>query len=85
MWDQDHGLIPNALASYFKPISGLHGHNTRMVTAGKLSVDIPIRTDTHGKKVLKFTGPRIFNTLKDLTFYGSSKTKRHFVKQHKNI
>ena len=76
MWDQDHGLLPNCLASYFKPVNEIHGYNTRMASSGKLSEDIVIRTDTHGKQLFKFIGTRILNKLKDLTIYKNSKSKK---------
>ena len=85
MWDQDHELLPSSFSSFFKPISEIHGHNTRMASSGKLSVNIPIRTESHGKKMLKFTGPRTLNNLKDLTIYNNSKTKNVFLRQHKKL
>ena len=53
MWDQDHKLLPISLARYFKPICEIHGYNTRMASSGKLSVDTPIRTETHGKRMFQ--------------------------------
>ena len=85
MWDQDHKLLPISLARYFKPVNEIHGYNTRMASSGKLSEDIAIRTDTHGKKLFKFTGTRILNKLKDLTIYKNSKTKKVFFKTTQKI
>ena len=83
MWDQVHDLLPNSISISFKPVSQIHGYNTRMVSAGKLS-DI-IHTSTHGKKMFRFNGPRILNNLKDKYFYKNSKSKNVFIKQYKNI
>ena len=79
MWDHDHKLLPNCFSNYFLPVSEVHHYNTRMSTTGKLSENVRIRTETHGKKMLKFIGPRIFNSLKELDFYSLSKTKKHFL------
>ena len=83
MWDQDHDLLPNSISCFFKPVSQIHGYNTRMVSAGKLSENIAIHTSTHGKKMFKFTGPRILNNLKDQHFYNNSKSKNVFIKRYK--
>ena len=83
MWDQDHDLLPNSISCFFKPVSQIHGYNTRMVSAGKLSENIAIHTSTHGKKMFKFTGPRILNNLKDQHFYKNSKSKNVFIKRYK--
>ena len=56
-----------------------------MATSGKLSVQFRIRTETHGKKMLKFTGPRLFNNITNLEFYKDSKTTKAFIRSHKNF
>ena len=83
MWDQDHQLLPMSLSKNFKPVSEIHGYNTRMASYGKLSQDTHIRTETHGKKMFTFTGPRILNKLKDLTLYKNSNNKKGFAQQYK--
>ena len=54
-----------------------------MTSYGKFSEDTHIRTETHGKKMFTFTGPRILNQLKDLTLYKNSNNKKGFVQQYK--
>ena len=43
------------------------------------SENIAIHTSTHGKKMFKFTGPRILNNLKDQHFNNNSKSKNVFI------
>ena len=45
-------LMASSLACLFKPISEIHEYYTGMVSSNKLSVDIPIRTETHKKSLL---------------------------------
>ena len=72
MLEQDHDLLPTSLSSFFKHASQIHGYNTRMASAGKLSDNKTIHTHTHGIKMFKFNGPRILNKLKDKYFYKNS-------------
>ena len=85
MWNYDNGCLPSSLSEYFRPVNETHNYCTRMATSGKLSTDYRIRTETHGKKLLKFTGPRILNNLKELEFYRDSKTSKAFVRNHKQF
>ena len=85
MWDQDHDLLPVCFTQYFQKVSKIHGYNTRMSHLGKLSENIRIRTDTHGRKLLKFYGPRMLNYLKDQSFYSHSNTKNSFSRRYKEF
>ena len=83
MWDYDHNLLPICFSNYFKPVSLTHSYRTRMASTGKLSQNFRIRTETHGKKMLKFIGPRLFNDIIELDIYKNSKYKNGFTKSHK--
>ena len=85
MWDHDHGLLPECFSSYFQPVKQTHNYGTRMATSGKLSETFRIKTETHGKNMLKFAGPRILNTIKDLECYRNSQSKKAFKKKHKSL
>ena len=84
MWDQDHGILPKCFKSYFKQVTGIHTHDTRMATSNKLSENIKVNTKTYGEKMFKFKGPKVLNPLKDLQIYNESKTKVYFRKKYKN-
>ena len=85
MWEHDHDLLPMCFSNYFQKVNEIHTYNTRMSKADKLSVCYPIRTETHGKKMLKFYGPRLLNDLKDLSFYNKAKCKKDFLNYHKRF
>ena len=73
MWDYDHDSLPNAFKGFFTKISD----------ANKLSKTINIKTKVHGSKLFKVQGIEIFNELKNLDFYGTSRTKHSFIRQFK--
>ena len=85
MWDFDHGYLPSCFTDYFHPVSGIHQYGTRMATSGKFSENYRVRTERHGKKMLKFIGPRLLNNLKDTELYKHSKTKTSFIRNHKHF
>ena len=78
MWDYDHGNLPEVFNEYFTKARDVHNYNTRFSTKNKLSENVLVKTDTHGKKMLKFLGPRILNSILELDFYEISKTKVFF-------
>ena len=78
MWDQDHGDLPKCFQSYFQKTSELHSYTTRSSTQNKLSQNLLVNTNLHGKKSLKFLGPRIFNKIVSLNFYNTCKNKNSF-------
>ena len=73
-------LLPSSLNFYFKPLNN-NQHVTRRVTAAKLSENTAINTDTYGKSMLKFLGPKVLNFLKDKDFFTKAKTKTYFIKK----
>ena len=85
MWEYDKGLLPVCFADYFQKVSSMHSHNTRFAAKNKLSENVLIKTDTHGKNMLKLFGTRIFNALVDIDLYHLCKTKQSFTKRHKSI
>ena len=83
MWDQDHGILPQCFTHYFTPVSDIHNYNTRSATSMNLAENVSINTDTHGKKLFKFYGPKFFNNLKQQELYTKSVTKISFIKKYK--
>ena len=83
MWDYDHDSLPNAFKGFFTKISDVHSYRTRAASANKLAKTINIKTKVHGSKLFKVQGIEIFNELKNLDFYGTSRTKHSFISQFK--
>ena len=83
MWDQDHNLLPDCLNKIFVRVADTHSYETRSSAANKLSINAKINTKTHGETLLQYQGPKILNDLKDLKFYGASKTKKSFQAKYK--
>ena len=84
MWEYDHGLLPTCFNNYFKRVRETHEHNTRSNSHNKLSENILVKTDLHGKKMFRFIGPRVFNCIVELNFYKNCKTKQHFKNKIKD-
>ena len=83
MWEYDHNDLPDIFDIYFERAKHTHNHETRFSCSNKLAVNKLVSTDLHGKKLLKFVGPRIFNKILDLDFYAACKTKAHFKNKMK--
>ena len=77
MWDYDHDQLPCSLNTYFRKRKYDHGHNTRMVTADKLSI---IRTNTN---IYGTQGVIRLNELKDMDIYKNAFSKESFFKSLK--
>ena len=69
MFDYDHGNLPRCFNNYFNKVSNIHNHLTRGSTTGKISENVVINTSTHGFTMFKFIGPKVFNNIKDISFY----------------
>ena len=69
MFDYDHGNLPRCFNNYFNKVSNIHNHLTRGSTTGKISENVVINTSTHGSTMFKFIGPKVFNNIKDISFY----------------
>ena len=78
MWQHDHGELPPCFNDYFKKVKSIHTYNTRSSSSNKLSVNFLVSTDTYGKNMLQFIGPRIFNEIVSLDFYNRCNTKIGF-------
>ena len=78
MWQHDHGELPDCFNDYFKKVNSTHTHNTRAASSKKLSENILVNTDSYGKHMLKFIGPRIFNEIVTLEFYNRCNNKVGF-------
>ena len=84
MWDFDHDKLPAVFSKYFDRAQKKHEHNTRFAATNKMSENRLVNTDSQGKKLLKFVGPRIYNVMVDLEFYKNCNTKPHFKQKMKN-
>ena len=85
MWEQDHGDLPQCFLGYLKKNSDVHDHCTRSTTQNKLSQNLLVNTDLHGKKKFKYIGPRIFNEIVSLDFYKNCKNKNQFKRKMKDF
>ena len=83
MWQYDQGELPTCFNSFFKRVNIIHEHNTRASSLNKFSENNIVNTDLHGKKMLQFIGPKIFNKIVDLDFYRRCKNKASFKKKIK--
>ena len=85
MWQYDHGELPACFNDYFTKVYSIHTYNTRSSSSKKLSVNFLASTDTYGKNMLKFIGPRVFNEIVCLDFYNRCSNKIGFkncMKKH---
>ena len=85
MWEHDHGDLPQCFSIFFKKTSDVHKYCTRSSSKNSLSQNILVNTDIHGKKMLKFLGPRVFNKIVDLDIYKMSKSKQEFKRKLKDF
>lgn len=85
MWENDHGNLPKCFSEYFKKSSDVHKHCTRSSTENKLSQNMLVNTETHGKRMFKFIGPRIFNNIVNLDFFKKCKSKSQFKTKMKDF
>ena len=83
MWDFHHGLLPSHLQEFFKYSSEFHGYGTRSSTNANLAQNISCKTKV-GSLMVKFTGPKVLNTLKNLSFCNLRRTKNSFISKYKN-
>ena len=83
MWDFEKGALPNCFDNFFEKVNNVHGYNTRSSSKNKLSENTSVRTETHGKKLFRFIGPRLYNELVNLNLFESCKTKSQFNKKIK--
>ena len=85
MWEHDHGDLPPCFQNYFQKTSDVHQYPTRSSNQNKLAQNIFVNTDLHGKKRLKYIGPRIFNKIVNLNFYKTCKNKCQFKRKMKDF
>ena len=81
MWDFDHGVLPNHLQKFFKYSSD--GYGTRSSANANLAENISCEIKV-GSLMLKFMGPKVLNSLKNLSFYNLIHTKKSFISKYKN-
>ena len=69
----------------FQALCGCQDHEfaTRMAHLENFRRIVTIRTETHGKKLLKFNGPKILNNIKGKLYYSTSRSKGTFMRHHK--
>ena len=83
MWDFDHKLLPNHFQKiFFKYSSETHSYGTRSSANANLAQNVLYNTQI-GSLMLKYTGPKVLNTLKSLSFYNSCYTKKSFLSKYK--
>ena len=85
MWEFDHGNLPKCFNNYFEKVSDTHKYATRNSTSGKLSENINVNTSRYGFTMLKFQGPKVLNTIKDIAFYKDAKTLPYFRHKYKTF
>ena len=83
MWDFEQGALPNCFESFFEKVSNVHSYNTRSSSKNKLSENLLVRTETHGKRMFRFIGPRLHNELVNLNLFEKCTTKHQFKKKVK--
>ena len=68
-----------------KKLSSVHTHDTRASASNHLSENTLVNSDTYGKNMLKFIGPRVFNEIVQLDFYKRCNNKVGFKTNMKNF
>ena len=82
MWDFDHSLLPSHLQKLFKYSSEIHSYGTRSSENANLARNFSCNTQV-GSLMLKFMGPKVLNSLKNLSFYHLCHTKHSFISKYK--
>ena len=77
MYDYDKKALPDSLSELFKTIKSVHNYDTRMASNNKLTESLLAHTKTHGDNLLKCTGPKMFNKMKDLDSYATENCKKY--------
>ena len=57
--------------------------STRSKSLNKLSENTLVKTNLHGKKMIRFLGSRVFNSIVELNFYKKCNSKHYFKKKIK--
>ena len=81
VYQWSHRLAPPCFSEYFKFTSTVHSYSTRQSCNRNLYVD-SVNTTQYGQRSLKFTGPRLWNSLP--TSITNSNYRRIFSKTLKN-
>ena len=66
MWDFEKGALPNCFEFFFEKVSDVHKYNAQSASQNKLSENSLVRTETHGKRLFRFIGPRLHNEIVNL-------------------
>ena len=61
MWQYGQGELSRWFDDYFNNVMSIHTHNTRAASSNKLSENILVNTESYGKNMLRFIGPKVFN------------------------
>ena len=83
MYDYDKKTLPDSLSELFKTVKTIHTHDTRMASNNKLTESFLAHTKTHGDNLLKCSGPKMFNKMKDLDAYATANCKKSFSIKYK--
>ena len=67
MWDFDHSLLPSHLQKLFKYSSEIHSYDTRSSANANLARNFSCNTQVRSL-MLKFMGPKVINSMKNLSF-----------------
>ena len=81
VYQWSHRLLPPCFSEYFKFTSSVHSYSTRQSSNGNLYL-ASVNTTQYGLRSLKFTGPRLWNSLP--TSLTTSNSLRIFCKTLKN-
>ena len=84
MYDYDHNTLPTSLSELFKTVKSIHSHDTRMSRNNKLSESFLAHTKTHGDNLLKLSGPKMLNKIKDLDIFDNANCKKSFSMKYRN-
>jgi hypothetical protein len=85
MYEFDKNVLPDSLSELFTRVSNIHNYDTRMSSKNKLVETHLVHTKTHGDNLLKCSGPKVLNKLKDLDIYYTIHSKKSFAAKYKNI
>ena len=81
VYQWSHRLLPHCFSEYFKFTSSVHSYSTRQSSKRNLYL-ASVNTTQYGLRSLKFTGPRLWNSLP--TSLTTSNSLRIFCKTLKN-
>ena len=85
MWDLENKKLTNRFSDLFLKVNKRHEYGTRLATSNKFCTDFRQNTNTHGDKLFRNYGSKLWNCICDQSFYKTNHSKVIFRKKFKEF